>query len=178
MIQGAHNLFAGEESTRDDERFADVYAELREIARREHRRNPSATLNATALVHEVWLKLRDRDAGWNGREHFLSTAALAMRHVLVDYARYRAAERRDAAREVPLIDSVMAAPSTAERLLAVDSALDELAELDPRLARLVMLRFFGGLTIDEAARCLDTSPRTAARDWARARAYLKTVLEE
>lgn len=178
MTEGAQKLFEREQSARDGERFADIYAELRDIARREHRRNPSATLNTTALVHEAWLKLRDRDTGWNDRDHFLAVAALAMRHVLVDYARYRAAERRDARNEVPLIESAISAPSTADRLLTVDSALDELGEFDPRLARLVMLRFFGGLTLEETARCLGTSPRTAARDWTRARAYLKTVLDE
>lgn len=178
MIDEEEELFTGQQPARDDQQFADVYAELRNIARREHRRNPSATLHTTALVHEAWLKLRSRDAGWNDHDHFLSVAALAMRHVLVDYARYRAAERRDDASEVPLIESAIPAPTTAERLLAVDSALDELAGFDPRLARLVMLRFFGGLTMDEAARCLNTSPRSAARDWVRARAYLRTVLDE
>lgn len=178
MTEGAEKLFDQKASARDDERFADVYAELRAIARREHRRNPSATLNTTAVVHEAWLKLRDRDEGWSNRDHFLAVAALSMRHVLVDYARYRAADRRDAASEVPLIESAMPAPTTADQLLTVDSALDRLGELDPRLARLVILRFFGGLTLEEAGRCLDISPRTAARDWVKARAYLKTTLEE
>jgi len=178
MTEGAERLVRADETARDEARFADVYAELREIARREHRRNPAVTLNTTALVHEAWIKLRDRDAGWNDRDHFLAVAALAMRHVLVDYARYRTARRRNAASEVPLIESAIPAPSTADQLLAVDSALDELAELEPRLARLVMLRFFGGLSLEDAGRCLGISSRTAARDWNRARAYLKTALAE
>lgn len=175
---GAEKLSEAEESVRNDERFAEVYAQLREIAQREHRRNPCATLNTTALVHEAWLRLRERNGDWNNRSHFLAVATLAMRHVLIDYARYRTAERRDAASEVPLIESAVAAPTTAERLLIMDSAIDELSELEPRLGRLVMLRFFGGLTLAESARCLEISPRTAARDWARARAYLKATLEE
>ena len=168
MSEGVEKLFDGEASVRDDERFADVYGELREIARREHRRNPAVTLNTTALVHEAWLKLRERGGDWNDRDHFLAVAALAMRHVLVDYARYRAAGRRDAAREIPLIESAIPASTTAGQLLAIDSALDELESLEPRLARLVLLRFFGGLSLEQAGRGLDISPRTAARDWVEA----------
>lgn len=163
---------------RADERFADIYTELRDIARREHRRNPSKTLNTTAVVHEAWLRLRERRTDWSSREHFLSVAALAMRHVLVDYARYRNADRRDVNRELPLFESAEAWTTTSDKLLAVDSALKELEELDPRLAQLVVLRFFGGLSVKDAGQCLDISARTAARDWNKARAFLKTVLAE
>lgn len=160
-----------------DGQFTDIYAELRTIARREHRRNPSATLNTTAVVHEAWMRLRRRE-GWNDREHYLSVAALAMRHVLVDHARYRGAERRDAALEVPLCQLPDDRTATSTRLLALDAAISELEKLDERLARLVVLRFFGGLTLAEAGSCIGVSARTAARDWKRARAFLRTILDE
>jgi RNA polymerase sigma factor (TIGR02999 family) len=166
----------GARLTEQDAAFADVYAELRAIARRERRRNPQNTLNTTAIVHEAWLKLRDRGGVWNGREHYIGTAAMAMRQVLIDYARYRAARKRDAGKEERLFENAGAQGGTATELLAIDQALEGLETLDPRLANLVSLRFFAGLSLDEIARQLDISPRTAARDWNKARAYLQTVL--
>ena len=159
-----------------DNRFLDVYEELRQIARREHRRNPQNTLNTTAIVHEAWLKLRDRDAYWHNERHFVGTAALAMRQVLVDYARYRNASKRDAGKETRLFESEDQNGGTATELLAIEQAVEGLETLDPRLADLVSLRFFAGLPLDEVARHLEISPRTAARDWNKARAYLQTVL--
>lgn len=158
--------------------FLAVYQELRAIARREHRRNPQDTLNTTAIVHEAWLKLRDRPEGWKNRRHFLGTAALAMRQVLVDYARYRAAGKRDSRREIPLFENAEAQGGTVAELLAIEQAMCSLEELDPRLAELVSLRFFAGLSLDDAANELEISPRTAARDWNKARAYLQAALEE
>ncbi len=160
----------------EDQRFAEAYAELRRIARREHRRNPQLTLNTTAIVHEAWLKLRDRQGQWENREHYIGTAAMAMRQVLVDYARYRTAAKRDVGKEVRLFENEEAAGGTSLELLQIDQALSSLETVDPRLAQLVALRFFAGLPLDEVAACLGISPRTAARDWNKARAYLQTVL--
>ncbi len=157
-------------------RLAEIYSELRRIARREHRRNPQLTLNTTAVVHEAWLKLSDRDGEFKNREHFIGTAAMAMRQVLVDYARYRTAAKRDVGQEVRLFENEEIEGGTAAELLAIDQALEGLEALDPRLAQLVSLRFFAGLSLDEAANHLGISARTAARDWGKARAYLQTVL--
>lgn len=160
----------------DDAAFAEVYDELRAIARREHRRNPQHTLNTTAVIHEAWLKMRDRGGNWNNRDHYIGTAAMAMRQVLVDYARYRTAGKRDRERDVQLFETPDEKGTTAEELLSLDQALDDLARIDRRLANLVTLRFFAGLPLDEAADHLDISPRTAARDWKKARAWLQTTL--
>lgn len=159
-----------------DAAFAEVYAELRSIARREYRRNPQPTLNTTAVIHEAWLKMRERGGDWNSRDHYIGTAAMAMRQVLVDYARYRTARKRDRDRDVQLFETRDEKGTTAEELLSLDQALDDLAGLDRRLADLVTLRFFAGLPLDEAADYLDISPRTAARDWKKARAWLQNAL--
>lgn len=163
-------------SPEHDTAFAEVYAELRAIARREYRRNPQPTLNTTAVIHEAWLKMRERGGDWNSREHYIGTAAMAMRQVLVDYARYRTAGKRDRDRDVQLFETPDDKGTTAEELLSLDQALDDLARIDRRLANLVTLRFFAGLPLDEAAEYLDISPRTAARDWKKARAWLQTTL--
>lgn len=163
---------------RDQAAFPEVYRELRAIARRVRSRNPQKTINTTALVHEVWMRL-DRDGRrYNERDHYFMTAAAAMRQILVDYARYRGAAKRNRKDEVALveygIEDVRA--RSVEEVLALDQALSALEQLDQRAARLVMLRFYAGLTADEAARILDISPRSAARDWIRARAFLKSRL--
>lgn len=156
-----------------------MYDELRRIARRERRRLPSATLNTTALVHEAWLRLSPDRSNYQSRRHFLGTAAVAMRRLVVDYARERSALKRGGdVTHVELGDPAEAENVPLERILDIDRALDELEAIDSGLLRLVELRFFGGLSCEEAADVLEVSPRTAAREWAKARALLKVALAE
>ncbi len=162
----------------DVERMRQLYQELRRIARRERQLIPSATLNTTALVHEVWLRLADGKHDFRDRRHFLGVAAVAMRRMVVDYARYRLAQKRGGnAVQVELGDDDAATVTDIDRILDIDQAIGELEQIDPRLGRLVELRFFTGLTNEDAAEILDISPRTAARDWKRARALLAASLE-
>lgn len=162
----------------DGQEFTEIYRELRAIARRMRLQNPQETINTTALVHECWLRLERADGLFNERDHYVFTAARAMRQILVDYARYRGAAKRNREQEVPLIEFGLEDESarSAEEILALDQALSALESLDERSARLVMLRFYAGVSIHEAARILDISPRSAARDWKRARAFLKSRL--
>ena len=152
-----------------------VYDELRLIARRQlSHQAPGQTLNTTALVHEVFLKLVGRVGGaWPGRAHFYAFASRAMRHILVDAARHRRAQRRggDAVRVV-LHDGMMPNEQGFDDVLEVDEAVRRLAERHPRMAQVVELRFFGGLAVPEVAEVLDTSVRTVEREWTRAKAYL------
>jgi len=151
-----------------------VYHELRRAARRELAARPSDTLSTTALVHELYLKFSHaRRADWQNRAHFLSVAAVAMRHILVDRARRRVAEKRGGAhRTVTLDDALVAIDNNAESLLELHEALDHLATLDQRLARVVECRFFGGMTEQETAEALGVTERTVRRDWVKARALL------
>lgn len=162
----------------DLERVRELYQELRRIAHRERQLIPSATLNTTALVHEVWLRLADGDNDFRDRRHFLGVAAVAMRRMVVDYARYRLAQKRGGdAVQVELGDDDAATVTDLDHILDIDQAIDELDRIDPRLCRLVELRFFTGLSNAHAAEVLEISPRTAARDWKRARALLAANLE-
>lgn len=162
----------------DLERVRQLYQELRRIARRERQLIPSATLNTTALVHEVWLRLASGENDFRDRRHFLGVAAVAMRRMVVDYARYRLAQKRGGdVVQVELGDDDAATVTDIDRILDIDQAIDELEQIDPRLCRLVELRFFTGLSNEDAAEILDISPRTAARDWKRARALLVANLE-
>jgi RNA polymerase sigma factor (TIGR02999 family) len=154
-----------------------VYAELRAIAARHlGGERPGHTLQPTALVNEAYLRLRGlNDIPWHDRTHFFAIASRMMRRVLVDHARAHGAVKRDGGARVTLVDGlqadVVAAVEPLE-LIDLDRALDLLAAEEPRLARLVEVRFFGGLTIEESAAVLGCSPRTAKRDWAFARAWL------
>jgi RNA polymerase sigma factor (TIGR02999 family) len=153
-----------------------VYDELRKLAAAKlARENPAQTLQATALVHEAYLRLVDGTSGqqWNNRGHFFAAAAEAMRRILVEQARWRKAAKRggNVGRE-ELHDSAIAAPRPAEELLAVDEVLDALAEIDPVAASLVKLRFFVGLSMSETAAALGVSVRSAHDVWAYARAWL------
>jgi RNA polymerase sigma factor (TIGR02999 family) len=158
-----------------------VYDELRRQARRALRREGVGhTLQATALVHEAWLRLESQhEARWESRTQFLAVAAQMMRRVLVDHARTRRALKRgggetqvtlgDAANEVAITDGI--------DVLALDDALSRLAVLDPRKARLVELRYFAGLSIPEAASAMGVSQATLGREWAVARMWLRRELE-
>jgi RNA polymerase sigma factor (TIGR02999 family) len=153
-----------------------VLHELRRAARRCLDREPDDhTLQPTALVHELYLHLRRRrGVSWEGRRQFLGYAVRAMRRILVDHARRRRSKKRGEGRTVlPFEPGSWAAAQRADELVALDEALERLARLDPRQARVVELRFFGGLTYSEIARVMDVSPRTARRHWQTARLWLR-----
>jgi RNA polymerase sigma factor (TIGR02999 family) len=166
---------AGDE-TALDRAFPLVYDELRDIARRQLRRESEGhTLTSVALVHEAYIRLVDQTrVQWSDRAHFLAVAAMAMRRMLIDGARRRRSVRRGGdARRVPLDTIDVATPDDhADLLLDLDSALARLAALDERQARVVECRFFGGLTEEETAAALGIGLRTAKRDWAKARSWL------
>jgi RNA polymerase sigma factor (TIGR02999 family) len=156
-----------------------VYAELRRIAARQLRRERvTHTLQPTALVHEVYLRLVDqRQVDWQDRAHFLGVAAQTMRRILVDHARRHGARKRgDGVQCVSIDDAKEIAASPEIPLLALDQALGRLETIDPDLAKIVELRAFGGLTIEEAAHVLKVSPSTAKRDWRTAKAWLNREL--
>jgi RNA polymerase sigma factor (TIGR02999 family) len=148
-----------------------VYGELRRRAaqRLRHERR-GHTLQPTDLVHEAYLRLSAQNAGWQNRDQFFGVASQLMRRILVDHARRRAAAKRAGTPRITL--AVPRSNAFEPDLLDLDAALDELAELDERQARLVELRYFGGLGLDEAARVLNVSPATVSREWASARAWL------
>jgi RNA polymerase sigma factor (TIGR02999 family) len=153
-----------------------VYEELRRLAAaRLAEEKPGQTLQPTALVHEAYLRLVGGDAAknWNGRGHFFAAAAEAMRHVLVDNARRKLRAKRGGGRQrIELDDAVPAPPEEAEQLLALDEALTRLAGQDSEAAGLVKLRYFAGLSVEEAADALGISRAGAYRHWAFARAWL------
>jgi RNA polymerase sigma-70 factor, ECF subfamily len=163
-----------------------VYDELRRVAARYiARERPGQTLQATALVNEAFVRLVNEKArGFENRAHFVAIAALSMRQILVQRARARhAAKRGGASQRVTLDDAVLAEgqggfarPGEID-ILVLDDALTRLAALDPTQARIVELRYFGGLTIEETAEALHSSPATVKREWAMARAWLKRELE-
>jgi len=158
-----------------------LYPELRRQARLYMRREaPGHVLQTTALVHEAFLRLVDSDAvDWNDRTHFLAAAARVMRHVLVDLARRQGRQKRGArALHVPLEAGAHVVDRRSVDMTALDQALDALAVLDARKARVVELRFFGGLTVEETARVLQVSVETIQRDWRLARSWLLKTLTE
>lgn len=164
-----------------DELLPSVYEELRELAHRRLRDEQLGhTLGTTALVHEAYLRLKPLDGGaWRDRAQFFALASKVMRHVLVDYARKRKAEKRGGVlAPVTLDPDRHAIEPRLPEFLAVNEALDQLATLDARLVQVVECRFFGGLTAAETAEALDTSLRTVERDWTRARAYLHEMLRD
>jgi len=156
-----------------------VYAELRRVAARRLRSERSNhTLQPTALVHEVYIRLVDqRRVDWQNRAHFFGVAAQVMRRILVDHARrHGAAKRGDGVRCVAIDEAKDVAAADEIPILALDQALDRLDKIDAELARIVQLRAFGGLTIEEAADVLGVSPSTAKRDWRTAKAWLNREL--
>jgi RNA polymerase sigma factor (TIGR02999 family) len=155
-----------------------VYHELHRTARRERAARPSDSLSTTALVHELYLKLsRAERTDWRDRAHFLGVCAVAMRHILIDRARRRTAEKRGGPnQQITLDDELIATDSRPESLLELHEALDHLARLDERLARVVECRFFGGMTEQETAEALRIAVRTVRRDWTKARGLLFQAL--
>jgi RNA polymerase sigma-70 factor, ECF subfamily len=157
-----------------------LYSELRRLAAHCLRDERAGhTLQPTALVHEAYLKLADQHRSeWHNRAQFMALAAQLMRRILVDYARQRLAEKRGGgAVAVELQDHLVEGQAAqSEEMLAVDEALARLGELDAQQAKVVELRYFGGLTVEETADALDISPRTVKREWAMARAWLSLEL--
>jgi RNA polymerase sigma factor (TIGR02999 family) len=152
-----------------------VYDELRRLARRYLRRErPDHTLQSAGLVNEAYLRMiQQQPLPWQNRAHFFGVAAQMMRHILVDHARGRLAAKRGAGAPRLTLDAQIALPQKREvDLMALDDALNQLAALDPQQSRLVELRFFGGLSIEEASIVLGISPATSKREWAIARAWL------
>lgn len=151
-----------------------VYAELHRVANAYMRRErPDHTLQPTALINEAYLRLIQEDVDWNSREHFVGFAAQVMRRVLVDYARSRNAQQRSGKLErVELQDQFAISPDKLEQVLLLDEALERLEKANPRQARVVELRYFGGLSIEQIGAALDIAPRSVKRDWALARIWL------
>ena len=158
-----------------------VHAELRRIARRQmsHERD-GHTLQATALVNEAYLKLAGQDGyEWQNRAHFFAVCAQVMRHVLIDHARAHARDKRGGgAVQVSLDEAAALAGQPAEHFLALDDALNFLESVDPQKGKIVELRYFGGLSVDETAEVLNISPRTVRREWQRSKAWLLRLITE
>lgn len=162
-----------------DALFPMVYDELRMAAHRQlRRRRAGHSLDTTALVHDAFLKLVDqKQADWKDRQHFMAVSATAMRHILVDYARRRAAQKRGGDEQrVTFDEGILQVQSKALEVLALDEALEALAKLNTRLSQLVELRFFAGMSVEEVAEHFGVSDRTVKRDWRKARAFLHQVL--
>jgi RNA polymerase sigma-70 factor, ECF subfamily len=158
-----------------------VYDELKKLARHYMARERAGqTLQATALVNEAYLRLmKDRAQFWQNRAHFCAIAAHAMREILVERARARMASKRGGSRvRVSFETAVVASEGASIDILALHESLDRLLQLDPLLARIVELRFFGGLTVEETAEILDSSPATIKRNWSMAKAWLRNELEK
>jgi RNA polymerase sigma factor (TIGR02999 family) len=152
-----------------------VYPQLRKIARQHLRRERTGhTLQPTALVNEAYMHLAGQmEKDWQNRSHFYAVAAQSMRRILVDYARQRNAAKRDGNRQrVELTDALAISADRLDEILAIDEALKRLAEFDPRRSKVVEMRFFGGMTEDEAAEVLGVALRTVKRDWNVAKAWL------
>ena len=155
-----------------------VYEELRRLAAHYMRgERPDHTLQTTALVNEVYLRLAGIDGlQWRDRVHFFAMAATLMRRVLVDYARRRGRDKRGAGISVTSLDANVAAPQPAVDVVALNDALERLATMDPQQSRVVELRFFAGLSVEETAEALAISPATVKRDWATAKLWLYNEL--
>jgi RNA polymerase sigma factor (TIGR02999 family) len=169
---------SGEEACRE-ELMPLLERELRRIAQRQMRNERDGhTLQATALVNEAYLKLVDQSRiTWQNKAHFLGVAASLMRRILMDHARgHGRAKRGGAAGRIPLEEDLVYSPAKSAALIALDDALNDLAKLDPRKAQVVELRYFGGLSVEEAAEALHVHPNTIVRDWSLARAWLKCEL--
>jgi RNA polymerase sigma-70 factor, ECF subfamily len=174
-----HHLQAGDRSA-VDRLFHAVYQGLRDLADQFFRREPPGqTIQPTALVHEAYIKLIDQKCvDWQGQAHFLAVAAQAMRRILLDRARRRGAAKRGGGwKRVTLDDRLIPGFQSDEHLVALDEALVRLEQLDPRQAQMVELRFFGGLSVEETAKVLGVSKRSAEREWTMVRAWLRRELD-
>lgn len=152
-----------------------IYDELRRMARRHMNGQPSGhTFQTTELIHEAYLKIAGHDGKkWTNRSHFFGVASKAMRHILVDYARSKNRQKRGGGREkITLSEELKKSEDRAEEIVALDEALNRLAELENRKADVVELKYFGGMTFDEIAEVLKISEKTARRDWRLARMWL------
>jgi RNA polymerase sigma factor (TIGR02999 family) len=180
VTQLLHDWSQGDEAARD-KLMPLVYDELRQMA---HRymigQPPGHTLQTTALIHEAYLKLvEQKEKQWQNRSHFFAVAAQAMRHILVDYARSKqAAKHGGGAQQLPLDEALTVTQERLTELVALDDALEELAQIDLRKCRIVELRFFGGLSVEETAEVLQVSPITVMRDWSLAKAWLHRALSQ
>ncbi|MGD1025155.1 MAG: sigma-70 family RNA polymerase sigma factor [Candidatus Sulfotelmatobacter sp.] len=157
-----------------------VYSELRRLAAGYMRRERSDhTLQPTALVHEAYLRLvGQRAVDWQSRSHFFGIAAQVMRRILVDHARGHLRDKRGGGQKpVPIDEALVFAPEQAQELVKLDQALERLTQLDPRQGKIVELRFFGGLTVEQTADLLSISPKTVKRDWSVAKAWLHGELK-
>lgn len=156
-----------------------VYPELKRMAHFQLvRESPGHTLSTTAIVHEAFMRMASGDGKWSTRKHFLRAAAKVMRHLLVDHARGKQANKRGAGQaNLPLLEDLIATDDTSMAVLALDHALNAVAEIDPRLEKIIECRYFAGLSIHETAQALDISVRTVERDWQRAKAYLLEMME-
>lgn len=156
-----------------------IYEELRKMAKRYMRQqNPGHTLQTTALIHEAYLRMiKQPEKHFENRAHFFGVAAQAMRHILVDYARARqTAKRGGAVRVISLDEAALVTEERAAEVVAFDDALKELEKLSKRQSRVVELRYFGGLTVEETATVLSVSPETVMRDWSMAKTWLRRTL--
>jgi len=164
-----------------DKLFPLVHSELRRIAQRQmSQERPGHTLQATALVNEAYLKLAGQQGfDWQNRAHFFAVCAQVMRHILIDHARAHARDKRGGgAVKVSLNDALVVAEDQASHFIALDEALRVLERLDPQKGKIVELRYFGGLSVDEAAEVMNVSPRTVRREWQRAKAWLYRMMTE
>ena len=169
----------GDQAARD-ELMPLVYGELRRLARRcKSWERPGHTLQTSALVNEAYLRLVDqKNIPWQGRAHFFGIAARLMRQIMVDYARSRGyAKRGGGARRVSLDEAMIVSEERAAEVVALDEALESLAEIDLRKSQVVELRFFGGLSIEETAEVLGVSEGTVMRDWTLAKAWLRKAIK-
>lgn len=157
-----------------------VYAELHRLAASYMRRErPDHTLQATALINEAYIRLSKENAQWNSREHFIGMCAHVMRHVLVDYARAHHAKQRDGGmKRIEMQDDLAISIERLEEIVSLDEALKSLESLSPRQGKVVELRYFGGLSVDQIASLLGVSPRSVKRDWSLARVWLFRELEQ
>ena len=164
-----------------DKLFPLVHSELRRIAQRQmSQERPGHTLQATALVNEAYLKLAGQQGfDWQNRAHFFAVCAQVMRHILIDHARAHARDKRGGGlARVSLNDALVVAEDQAEHFIALDDALRVLERLDPQKGKIVEMRYFGGLSVEETAEVLNVSPRTVRREWQRAKAWLYRMMTE
>ncbi|NEZ04265.1 sigma-70 family RNA polymerase sigma factor [Wenzhouxiangella sp. XN201] len=157
-----------------------MYPELKRLAHFQlAQESPGHTLNTTAIVHEAYLRMASGDGKWKNRKHFLRAASTVMRHLLVDHARKKKADKRGAGQAaLPLQEERIATEANTLAVLSLDHALRDIAEIDPRLESIIECRCFAGLNVHETAEALDMSVRTVERDWQRAKGYLLNMMEQ